>query len=272
MTGCSKREGWPYPVNPAPYTRSQGWPARACAFTPCASPADAAPVTSAAPCFRKLRRPSAVSGASRFGAWPIDFFMRALPGGMRALLRFRMLGGKLLTRQARAGASASEVLLNGVLRGLLQETCSGGIDSRGVGIAHRRPLENRRIRRARRQISPDKARVPFVGLIELQVRASCDRLRKGEPRRNHQCVVVVAGEGVLLRQLLRHLGPVLVRPRHEKNRACAMGGHDLALLPRVSVEHRLELRMDGALAAVGDDHRIELPAGFVEDDLVISDE
>jgi len=48
--------------------------------------------------------------------------------------------------------------------------------------------------------------------------------------------------------------------------------HDLALLPRVSVEHRLELRMDGALAAVGDDHRIELPAGFVEDDLVIPDE
>ena len=30
--------------------------------------------------------------------------------------------------------------------------------------------------------------------------------------------------------------------------------------------------MDGALAAVCDDHRIELPAGFVEDDLVIPDE
>src|SRR2546423_2495556 len=188
MTGCSKREGWPYPVNPAPYTRSQGWPARACAFTPCASPADAAPVTSAAPCFRKLRRPSAVSGASRFGAWPIDFFMRALPGGMRALLRFRMLGGKLLTRQARAGASASEVLLNGVLRGLLQETCSGGIDSRGVGIAHRRPLEKPPIRPARPPISPHKAPVALVGLVELQSRAACDRPRQGGAPPNHQGV------------------------------------------------------------------------------------
>ena len=97
---------------------------------------------------------------------------------MRALFCFRMLGRIPLTRQASADASTPEVLLNGVLGGLLQEALSGGIDSRGV--------------------------------------------------------------------------------------ARAMGGHDLALLPRVLMEYRLELRMDGALAAVGDDHRIELPPGFVE--------
>src|SRR6266567_824265 len=103
---------------------------------------------------------------------------------MRALFYFGMLGRIPLTRQASADASTPEVLLNGVLGGLLQEARSGGIDSRGIGIAHRRFPENRRVRGTRRQISPDKARVPFIGLIELQVRASRDRLRKGEPRRN----------------------------------------------------------------------------------------
>src|SRR5207247_2875986 len=126
--------------------------------------------------------------------------------------------------------STSEVLLNGVLCGLLQETRNTGIDSGGVAVAHRRLLEDRRIRSASGQVSPDKARVPFIGLIELQIRASRDRLRKGEPRRNHQCVVVVAGEGVLLGELRRHLGPVLVRPRHETTRERAVGGSDLALL------------------------------------------
>src|SRR5882762_5531418 len=104
-----------------------------------------------------------------------------------------MLGRIPRTRQASADASTSEVLLNGVLGGLLQETRSDGIDSSGVSIAHRRFLENRCVRGTRRQISPDKARVPFIGLIELQIRAPRDRLRKGQPGRNDQCVVVVAG-------------------------------------------------------------------------------
>src|SRR5258707_4168731 len=109
---------------------------------------------------------------------------------MRALFCPRMLGRILLTRQARTGASASEVILNGVLRGLLQETRNGGIDSRSVAIAHWRLLENRRIRGARRQVSPDKTRVPFIGLVQLQVRPSPDRFRKREPRPNDQFVAV----------------------------------------------------------------------------------
>src|SRR5438093_12179600 len=96
------------------------------------------------------------------------------PGEMRTLFRTD-------ARQDSPRASTSEVLLNGVLGGLLQETRRGGIDSGGIGIAHRRFPENRRIRGTRRQISPDKARVPFIGLIELQIGASRDRLRQGEP-------------------------------------------------------------------------------------------
>src|SRR5213592_2466857 len=59
------------------------------------------------------------------------------PGEMRTLFRTD-------ARQDSPRASTSEVLLNGVLGGLLQDTRRGGIDSGGVGIAHRRFPENRR--------------------------------------------------------------------------------------------------------------------------------
>src|SRR5450830_1957314 len=62
-TGCSKREGCPYPLNGAPYTRSQGLPARLCAFAPGARPAEAATPATAAPRARKVRR-SIVPGGS----------------------------------------------------------------------------------------------------------------------------------------------------------------------------------------------------------------
>src|SRR5258706_3065344 len=92
--------------------RSQGWPARACAFAPCARPADAAPVTRAAPCFRKPRRLGALSCTSPLGESSLDFgSMRDPPLGWTASAAvFRMLGRIPLARQARASHSSIRAL------------------------------------------------------------------------------------------------------------------------------------------------------------------
>src|SRR5258706_2694695 len=92
--------------------RSQGWPARACAFAPCARPADAAPVTRAAPCFRKPRRLGALSCTSPLGESSLDFgSMRDPPLGWTASAAvFRMLGRIPRARQARASHSSIRAL------------------------------------------------------------------------------------------------------------------------------------------------------------------
>src|SRR5262249_15050052 len=112
----------------------------------------------------------------------------------------------------------------------------------------------------------------LVRLVELERRALRDRFRERETRGDHQRVVAVPRARVRLGELSGHLRPVLVRPRHEKDRSRAVLSHDVALLLRVRLADGLELWADGALAAVHYDHRVELLPRRVENDLVVRGE
>ena len=117
-----------------------------------------------------------------------------------------------------------------------------------------------------------RARVSLVGGVELDVGSLRDRPGECQPGGNHQRIVGVAGERVLLGEPGGHLRLVLVGPRHEENG----GAPSLAQRSRCAssrfVEDALQLRMDRALAAIHHDHGVVLPARLVEDDLVVADE
>jgi hypothetical protein len=114
--------------------------------------------------------------------------------------------------------------------------------------------------------------VSLVGLVELDVGPLRDGLREREARRNHQRIVRVPGNRVLLGELRGHLRLVLVGPGHEQDRTGAVLDHNFALFLGVLIENTFQLRVDGALAAVHHDDRVELLAGLVERDLVVADE
>ena len=144
--------------------------------------------------------------------------------------------------------------------------------SRGVRVADRRLPQQRAVDGARREVGAREAGMALVGRVELEVGPALDALREGDSRRHHLRVVGLARLRVLLGELRRHLRLVLVGPGHEQDRPRAVGADCLRVLLRVLVEDAAQLRVDGALAAVHEHHRVELPARRVELDLVVRHE
>src|SRR5262245_39634472 len=111
----------------------------------------------------------------------------------------------------------------------------------------------------------------FVWLIKLHLRSFTDGLSKRQAGGNHQGVVFVSGDSVLLCQLSSHFRRIFVSPCHEKSWPGAMLYDDVGLFLGVFVKNTHQFRMNGALAAIGHDDCIELLARFIENNLVVAD-
>src|SRR5262247_1386731 len=68
-----------------------------------------------------------------------------------------------------------------------------------------------------------------------------------------------------------HFWLIFVSPCHEESWPGPIFDHGGGLLLRVFVKNTFQCRMNGTLAAVGHDDRIELLARLIENDFVVSD-